>query len=520
MGLPRVEKEQYRRKRAHFNRTAAASRRHRMNVSRIAATEDGKMPYISAATTRLRQPREDRVRRPTGKNFAGPRIALGLLFSLGLFASAAGQGSEPQKTATFAGGCFWCVEADFDKVEGVISTTSGYTGGRTANPSYEEVSRGGTGHAEAVEIVYDPAKVSYDKLLDVFWHNIDPLAKDRQFCDHGDQYRSAIFYHGDEQRTLAEASKAAVQKRFKQPIQTAVVPAGPFYKAEEYHQDYYVKNPVRYKFYRFNCGRDARLEELWGKKDWDHGGSSSLADGCGGAGADRGASVAVEQRCGGRRQLRNPEERQRMARHPHQGAIRRVAAAPYRIRRLESAQRREAQGHVCLRGLRSSAVLLGDQIRQQDRLAELLSAATERDRHRHRLPVAAATHGSALPALRRASGPCLRGRTAAHGIALLHQRRRPEIPARRSGLTAAFGSDARANPPPSQRVRDDSPDGLAHGGARRLRRWRAARARRRCLSDFDHLQPAGGRLRRRHQRRRAAPPWRLDWGPSMGWTGR
>src|SRR6516162_5078518 len=169
--------------------------------------------------------------------------------------------------ATFAGGCFWCVEADFDKVPGVVSTTSGYTGGRSANPTYEEVSRGGTGHAEAVEIVYDPAKVSYERLLDVFWHNIDPLVKDRQFCDHGDQYRSAIFYHGAEQRALAEASKAAVQKRFKQPIQTAIVPAGAFYKAEEYHQDYYLKNPIRYKFYRFNCGRDARLEELWGKKD-------------------------------------------------------------------------------------------------------------------------------------------------------------------------------------------------------------------------------------------------------------
>ena len=209
------------------------------------------------------------MRRPTSRSSAGRRIGLGLLFSLGLFASAAGQGSAPQKTATatFAGGCFWCVEADFDKVEGVISTTSGYAGGHTANPSYEEVSRGGTGHAEAVEIVYDPAKVSYEKLLDVFWHNIDPLAKDRQFCDHGDQYRSAIFYHGDEQRALAEASKAAVAKRFKQPIQTAIVPAGPFYKAEEYHQEYYVKNPIRYKFYRFNCGRDARLEELWGKKD-------------------------------------------------------------------------------------------------------------------------------------------------------------------------------------------------------------------------------------------------------------
>jgi peptide-methionine (S)-S-oxide reductase len=199
----------------------------------------------------------------------GGSIALSLLLSLGALASAMGQGSEPQRSAvaTFAGGCFWCVEADFDKVDGVISTTSGYTGGRTANPTYEQVSHGGTGHAESVEIVYDPAKVSYKKLLDVFWHNIDPLAKDRQFCDHGDQYRSAIFYHDEEQRALAEASKAEVEKRFEQPVATQIVPAGPFYKAEEYHQDYYKKNPIRYKFYRYNCGRDARLEELWGKKD-------------------------------------------------------------------------------------------------------------------------------------------------------------------------------------------------------------------------------------------------------------
>jgi peptide-methionine (S)-S-oxide reductase len=168
--------------------------------------------------------------------------------------------------ATFAGGCFWCVEADFDKVEGVISTTSGYTGGTTANPTYYEVGSGGTGHTEAVEIVYDPAKVSYEKLLDVFWHNHDPLAKDRQFCDRGDQYRPAIFYHNDEQRRLAEQTKATHQARFKQPIATEITAAGPFYKAEEYHQDYYHKNPIRYQFYRFNCGRDARLEELWGKK--------------------------------------------------------------------------------------------------------------------------------------------------------------------------------------------------------------------------------------------------------------
>jgi peptide-methionine (S)-S-oxide reductase len=208
------------------------------------------------------------MRRLLGQ-FSIQRLGLALSLWLGLVAGAAAEGVPPQATAkaTFAGGCFWCVEADFDKVEGVISTTSGYTGGRSVNPSYEEVSRGGTGHAEAVEIVYDPAKVSYEKLLEVFWHNIDPLAKDRQFCDHGDQYRSAIFYHGQEQRALAEASKAQVAKRFKQPIQTEIVAAEPFYKAEEYHQDYYKKNPIRYRFYRFNCGRDARLEELWGKTE-------------------------------------------------------------------------------------------------------------------------------------------------------------------------------------------------------------------------------------------------------------
>jgi peptide-methionine (S)-S-oxide reductase len=207
------------------------------------------------------------MRRGAGR-LLGRRLGIALPLWLCLLAGAAAQGTAPSAMAkaTFAGGCFWCVEADFDKVEGVTSTTSGYIGGRNADPSYEEVSRGGTGHAEAVEITYDPGKVSYDKLLDVFWHNIDPLAKDRQFCDRGDQYRSAIFYHSEEQRALAEASKAAVAKRFNQPIQTEIMAAGPFYKAEEYHQDYYKKNPIRYRFYRFNCGRDARLEELWGKK--------------------------------------------------------------------------------------------------------------------------------------------------------------------------------------------------------------------------------------------------------------
>ena len=166
--------------------------------------------------------------------------------------------------ATFAGGCFWCEEEAFDHVPGVISTTSGYTGGTKKNPSYEQVSAGGTGHAESVEVAYDPTKVSYEKLLDAFWHNVDPLVKDRQFCDVGHQYRSALFYRNDTEKRLAEASKAEVQKRFKQPIQTEIVPAGPFYPAEEYHQDFYKKNPLRYKFYRTGCGRDRRLQELWG----------------------------------------------------------------------------------------------------------------------------------------------------------------------------------------------------------------------------------------------------------------
>ncbi len=176
------------------------------------------------------------------------------------------QAAQPASVAkaTFAAGCFWCVEEAFDHVPGVISTTSGYTGGTKKNPTYEEVSAGGTGHAESVEVTYDPTKVSYEKLLDAFWHNVDPLVKDRQFCDVGHQYRSAIFYRNDTEKRLAEASKAEVQKRFKQPIQTEIVPAGPFYPAEEYHQDFYKKNPLRYKFYRTGCGRDRRLQELWG----------------------------------------------------------------------------------------------------------------------------------------------------------------------------------------------------------------------------------------------------------------
>ena len=168
--------------------------------------------------------------------------------------------------ATFAGGCFWCMESDFDKVPGVISTTSGYTGGTTANPTYMEVGSGRTGHAESVEIVFDPAKVSYAQLLEAYWHNIDPLVKDRQFCDVGDEYRTAIFVHDEKQRLLAEESKKRVEVQLKAPVYTQIVAAGPFYRAEEYHQDYYLKNPVRYKYYRWSCGRDQRLEQIWGKK--------------------------------------------------------------------------------------------------------------------------------------------------------------------------------------------------------------------------------------------------------------
>ena len=168
--------------------------------------------------------------------------------------------------AIFAGGCFWCVEADFDKVPGVLSTTSGYIGGRVANPTYRQVSAGTTGHTEAVRIVYDPSKVNFDRLLHVFWRTIDPVTKDAQFCDYGTQYRTGIFATNDAQFQKAQQSRAALEKsgRLKRPIVTEIVRAGPFYPAEDYHQDYYKKEPLRYNLYRFNCGRDARLDELWG----------------------------------------------------------------------------------------------------------------------------------------------------------------------------------------------------------------------------------------------------------------
>ena len=175
--------------------------------------------------------------------------------------------ADKSAKATFAGGCFWCMEPPFDKLDGVISTTSGYTGGKKLNPTYREVSDGGTGHAEVVQILYDPAKISYEKLLEVFWRNIDPTVKDQQFCDHGSQYRTAIFYHGEQQKKAAEAAKTELMKSrpFEGDIVTEVTMASTFYPAEDYHQDYYIKNPVKYKFYRFNCGRDARLKELWGQ---------------------------------------------------------------------------------------------------------------------------------------------------------------------------------------------------------------------------------------------------------------
>ena len=170
--------------------------------------------------------------------------------------------------ATFAGGCFWCMEPPYDKLPGVKSTTSGYMGGKTAKPTYEQVSSGRTGHVEVVQVVYDPKKVSYEKLLEVFWVNVDPTVRDRQFCDSGTQYRTAVFYHNEEQRKAAEASKAALEKSkpFKEAIVTPVEMAGPFHPAEDYHQDYYTKNPTRYQFYRSGCGRDARLKSLWGDK--------------------------------------------------------------------------------------------------------------------------------------------------------------------------------------------------------------------------------------------------------------
>jgi peptide-methionine (S)-S-oxide reductase len=186
---------------------------------------------------------------------------------LALALAAGGAQAQQTEKAIFAAGCFWCTEEAFEKVPGVVSAVSGYTGGTVKNPSYEQVSSGRTGHAEAVEVTFDPAKVTYEQLLDVFWVNHDPTVKDRQFCDSGSQYRPAIFYLGDEQKRLAEASKAKWEKAkpFKQPILTEITKAGPFYAAEDYHQDYYKKNPLQYRFYVTGCGRYNRLDSLWGE---------------------------------------------------------------------------------------------------------------------------------------------------------------------------------------------------------------------------------------------------------------
>ena len=199
-------------------------------------------------------------------------VAAALLLGLAGWGNAQSPPQAPIATtattakAIFAGGCFWCVESDFDKIDGVLSTTSGYTGGSVANPSYEQVSGKHTGHAEAVEIVFDPRKVSYEKLVEHFWRTIDPTTKDRQFCDVGSPYRSAIFAVDAAQLQVAQASRAALEKSkpFKEAIVTEIVPAGAFYPAEDYHQDYYKKNPLRYQYYRLSCGRDARVKQLWG----------------------------------------------------------------------------------------------------------------------------------------------------------------------------------------------------------------------------------------------------------------
>jgi len=187
------------------------------------------------------------------------------LAGVGYAAERDGKGTQTAK-ATFAGGCFWSVELLFDKVDGVVSTVSGFTGGTKKNPTYDEVVTGATGHAEAVQVTYDPKKVSYEKLLDVFWHNIDPLTPNGQFCDFGNQYRTAIFYNQETQKRLAEKSKTALQSRFKQPIVTEIVAASQFYPAEDYHQDFHLRNPARYQLYRVGCGRDRRLQEVWGSK--------------------------------------------------------------------------------------------------------------------------------------------------------------------------------------------------------------------------------------------------------------
>ena len=203
----------------------------------------------------------------------GTRLVLATLVALGAATSSPVLAAPaPRAAAVFAGGCFWCEETAFEGVPGVYAVTSGYIGGHVDNPTYEQVSAGVTGHAEAVEVVYDPSQVSYERLLDIFWRNVDPFQKDGQFCDHGSQYRAAVFYRGEDQKRAAFESlrKLEGQPRFKGKIVTEIVPATKFYRAEEYHQDYYKKNPIHYKTYRMGCGRDARLKEIWGAPAGGH----------------------------------------------------------------------------------------------------------------------------------------------------------------------------------------------------------------------------------------------------------
>lgn len=189
-----------------------------------------------------------------------------LAVALGMSASALAQDAPETKTAVFAGGCFWCMEPPFDKLDGVVATISGYTGGMVPNPTYEQVSAGRTGHYEAVQVRYDPKKVTYDTLLEVYWRQVDPFDSGGQFCDRGKQYTTAIFVATDEERQKAEASKEQIAKRLGKPVVTPVLPAATFFPAEDYHQDYYKKNPLRYKYYRYTCGRDQRLEQVWGNQ--------------------------------------------------------------------------------------------------------------------------------------------------------------------------------------------------------------------------------------------------------------
>ena len=205
----------------------------------------------------------DFMLRPLSVFFA---VITGLLLGITLVAAAAEPAqNKTTASAVFAGGCFWCMEPPFDALPGVVATTSGYAGGRKANPTYEQVSAGDTGHIEVVQITYDPKQIGYEKLLEVFWRNVDPLDKGGQFCDRGSTYTTAIFVQNQEQRKLAEQSKTAIEKKLGKPVVTVIRPPATFYAAEDYHQDYYQKNPLRYKYYRYSCGRDQRLEKLWGK---------------------------------------------------------------------------------------------------------------------------------------------------------------------------------------------------------------------------------------------------------------